>query len=73
MSEDIAATVICLWCNRVQAWGKADISYEVCLACTPRVADEVRTLHAGRTGAGLGRRARAFRAQDQRTGRLDAN
>ena len=52
MSDDIAATVICLWCNRVQAWGKADISYEVCLACAPRVADEVRTLHAGRTGAG---------------------
>ena len=73
MSDEIAATVICLWCNRVQAWGKADISYAVCLACAPRVADEVRTLQAGRTGAGLGRRPLAFRGQNQRTGRIDAN
>lgn len=48
MSEETTFTVICLWCNRVQAWGKAEISYGVCLSCSPRVADEVRSLEASR-------------------------
>jgi hypothetical protein len=36
-SNEPAETIICLWCNRVMAWGQTDILYDVCTRCVPTV------------------------------------
>jgi hypothetical protein len=42
-----AASVLCLWCNRVITWGKVSIDYDVCPACMPRLLDALDALEEG--------------------------